>query len=144
MKKILLVSVLLILLMLIVIPIGYAGAPPPPPPDMKFVGPAIVGAITIMPGGELAIIATFSGHCRGIPFTLGPESFGGDFNDVTPEFLEGQTLGFMGQGEFPIPSDCAPAKGGYGTEVLIFNVTKFTKIGNLITADVVALSLVPK
>jgi hypothetical protein len=78
---------------------------------------------------------------------MGPTSFGGSFGDVTEESLEGQRLGFIGEpiasGE-PIPLDCAPSKGGYGTEVRIFNVTHFNKIGNLITAHVVAMSLVAK
>jgi hypothetical protein len=61
---------------------------------------------------------------------------------VTPESLEGQTLGFVDNDQ--IPPDCAPSKGGYGTEARIFNVTQFTKIGYVITAHVVALFLVPK
>jgi hypothetical protein len=142
MKKILLVSILLIPLMLIVVPIGYAGNPPPPGPDEKFVGPAIVGTIQIQPGGSLGgFTATFSGQCRGTDFSIGPFDFGASFDSVTPEILEGQTLGYAGD---QIPLNCAPSKGGFDTEVRIFNVTDFKKIGNLITAHVVALSLVPK
>lgn len=143
MKKILLLSVLLFSLMLIVVPVGYAGNPPPPPPDMKFVGPAIEGTIMIMPGcNQGEFIATFFGHCPGIPFAIGPNSYLGDFEAVTPELLEGQNLGYVGD---QIPLECAPRKGGgYGTEVKIFHVTHFTKIGNLIKARVVAKFLVPK
>jgi hypothetical protein len=142
MKKILLLSILLFSLMLIVVPVGYAGNPPPPPPTMKFVGPAIEGRITIMPGCyEGEFIATFSGHCPDIQFAIGPISYLGDLEAVTPELLEGQTLGFVGD---QIPLECAPRKGGYGTEVKIFNVTHFTRIGNLIIAHVVAKFLVTK
>jgi hypothetical protein len=146
MKKILLVSVFLFSLMLIAAPIGFAGNPPPPGTDQKFVGPAVVGTITITPGGIFdGISAIFSGHCRGIQFTLGPRDFGGSFDAVTPELLEGETLGYVGEGEGDIiPLDCAPSKGGFATEVRIFNVTHFSKIGNVITAHVVAMSLVPK
>lgn len=139
MKKILLMSVLLFSLMLIVVPVGYA-ANPPPPSNMKFVGPAIEGTITIMPGcnpGE--IIAIFSGHCLGMKFAIGPYSYLGNLEDVTPELLEGQTLGYVGD---QIPLGCAPRK--YDTEVRIFNVTDFNKIGELIIAHVFAKFLVPK
>jgi len=141
MKKILLVSVFLFSLMLIAAPIGFAGNPPPPGTDQKFVGPAVVGTITITPGEFNGIQALFSGHCSGIQFTIGPTWFGGGFDAVTPELLEGQILGSAG---IQIPLDCAPSKGGYETQVIIYNVTHFTKIGNVITAHVVALFLVPK
>jgi hypothetical protein len=145
MKKMLSVTILAFVLMLIATPIGFAGNPPPPPgPDQKFVGPAVVGTITITPGGSLGgIQALFSGHCSGIQFTIGPTSFGGGFDAVTPELLEGQILGYAGK-ENSVPLDCAPSKGGYETQVIIYNVTHFTKIGNVITAHVVALFLVPK
>jgi len=148
MKKILLMSVLLFSLMLIATPIGFAGNPPPPGPDQKFVGPAVVGTITITPGitpggSSDGIQALFSGHCSGIQFTIGPTWFGGSFDAVTPELLEGQILGYAGT-ENSVPLDCAPSKGGYETQVIIYNVTHFTKIGNVITAHVVALFLVPK
>jgi hypothetical protein len=143
MKKILLVSILLIPLMLTVVPIGYAGNPPPPPPDMKFVGPNIGGTIQITPSlcVEGWITATFSGKCECTHFTIGPVNFGGSFDTVTPDVLEGQTLGYVGD---QIPLDCATKKAGYGTEVIIFNVTEFSKIGNVITAHIVAKFLVPK
>lgn len=146
MKKILLTSILLFSLMLIAIPVVDAANPPPEPPvDMKFVGPAIVGTIQITPALiEGWITATFSGQCRGIQFTMGPFDFGESFEAVKPEYIEGQRLGFVGQGTNPIPLDCAPSKGGYGTEVRIFNVTQFTKIGDVITAHIVAMPIVSK
>jgi hypothetical protein len=142
MKKILLVSVFLFSLMLISVPIGFAGNPPTPGTDQKFVGPAVVGTITITPGGSLnGVVATFFGHCSGLQFIIPTTDFGGSFDDVTAEYLEGWPLGSAG---IQIPSDCAPSKGGYESQAIIYNVTHFTKIGNVITAHVVALFLVPK
>jgi hypothetical protein len=143
MKKILLASVLLTSLMLIAIPTGYTGNPPPPPPDMKYVGPNIGGHITITPSlcTEGYIMATFVGKCGETHFSIGPAELGGGFDFVTPDFLEGQSLGYIGE---QIPLECAPKKGGYDTEVRIVNVTEFSKIGNVITAHIVAKSLVPK
>ena len=144
MKKTLLVSILLISLMLIAIPVGYAANPPPPPPDMKYVGPAIEGTIHIAPSLciEGWITATFVGECGKTHFSIGPGDFGGgSFDDITPESLEGQTLGLVGD---LIPMDCAPRKVEYGTEVRIYHVGKFSKIGNVITAHIIAKFLVPK
>ena len=144
MKKMLSVTILAFVLMLIATPIGFAGNPPPPPPDpnMKFVGPAVVGTITITPGiSGSGIQAMFLGHCSGIQFSIGPNPFGGSFDLVTPESLEGESLGSAG---IQIPLDCAPSKGGFESNAIIYNVTHFTKIRNVITAHVVALFLVPK
>jgi hypothetical protein len=141
MKKILLLSILLFSLMLIVVPVGYA-ANPGIPSDMKFVGPAIEGTITFMPGcGEGEFIAIFSGHCLGMKFAIGPTTILGNLGDMTPELLdlEGRLLGTVGD---LIPLECAPRK--FGTEVRISHVTDFTNIGELIIAHVFAKFLVPK
>jgi hypothetical protein len=149
MKKILLLSILLFSLMLIVVPVGYAGNPGPPGQGWKFVGPAIEGTITFIPGCNVGeFIAIFSGHCLGIKFALGPYTILGNLEDMTPELVEYQTLGQVGD---QIPLECAPRKSG--TEVRISNVTDFNKIsifsegiigGELIIAHVFAKFVVPK
>jgi len=119
-------------LMMSVSGLTLAGGPNPGTGDgERLSGPALVGVI-MLDGAT----ASFTGKCKGNPVTASFE-FNVDLVSVEPEFIEG----------FRIPAgdligECGTAQGTE-TDIIVNTVTSFTKDPSLVTANVVAMYVVP-
>jgi hypothetical protein len=102
-------------------------------------GPAIVGTISLTPNGVGGVVASFSGKCMGEPFVWTDENWPiSDLSSITETSMEG----------FPLPGAASvlPEKcqeqyksADKSDNLIISNVTKFSKTDTAVVADVVIL-----
>jgi len=105
--------------------------PPPLSANERLSGPAVIGTITL-DGAE----ADFTGNCRGQSVSVINLPFPVTIANVTQQAMEGFRLNNAG------PAGCFKATSTGGENMLINTVTKFTKTGSAVIADVVLMFVV--
>jgi hypothetical protein len=128
------------LTLLLLLPMnGWVCNPPPPGPngeDAKYIGPAIVGTVMLLPDNNNPPYLTksvFNGYCQGKPIS-NTSWWLNELSFYTKETLEGVSLGL----NYESLGTCLP-NNQTPIDLVVANVSKFTATSEFVTADVVLL-----